>query len=186
MPEIIHRDIVITPNQSHMQIHLQRKHEKLQQDIMKQQKELQQVAEQLRMTGYGIVPSPQSSMASASAPITIRSQIARIAYESIDCGAHSDADHNKPSASNSSPANPDIEQQSYKMCDSFVNHSEQISAHGSVSRNPSPRQSLQTGLSEFDDSVHAQSSADVDDPDDGVDEADSKEFPLIITKETQH
>lgn len=183
--EILHRDIVITPNQSHMQIQLQRKHEKLQQDIMKQQQELQRVAEQLRMTGYGVVPSPQSSMANENVSINIRSHVARIAYESADCGVNSD-DHNQPSASSSSIANPDIERQSYKMCDSSGNHDEHRTAHESVSRSSSPQQSLQPNLPEFDDGVHAHTSASINRPNDSVDETDSKEFPQIVTKEAQH
>lgn len=40
VPEILHRDAIITSTQSHIQNQLQRKHEELQQLIMKQQEEV--------------------------------------------------------------------------------------------------------------------------------------------------
>lgn len=40
MPELLHRDAIITSTQSHIQNQLQRKHEELQQLIMKQQEEV--------------------------------------------------------------------------------------------------------------------------------------------------
>lgn len=43
VPEMLHRDAIITSTQSHIQNQLQRKHEELQQLIMKQQEELNKV-----------------------------------------------------------------------------------------------------------------------------------------------
>lgn len=43
MPEILHRDAIITSTQSHIQSQLQRKHEELQQLIIKQQEEVSKI-----------------------------------------------------------------------------------------------------------------------------------------------
>lgn len=56
VPEILHRDAIITSTQSHIQNQLQRKHEELQQLIMKQQEELQLVSEQLHLAQRGMLP----------------------------------------------------------------------------------------------------------------------------------
>lgn len=56
---ILHRDAVITSTQSHIQNQLQRKHEELQQLIMKQQEELQLVSEQLHLAQHGTLPITQ-------------------------------------------------------------------------------------------------------------------------------
>lgn len=131
---------------------------------MKQQKELQRVAEQLRLARYGMVPS----MSTANAPIDIRSQVGRIAYKSIDCGsaaaattttatatstttavvvAHSN-NVNQVSGASASLAHSDTEQQSYKLCD----HTD--SAHESVSRSSSPtHESRQSNAGEIDGSM---------------------------------
>lgn len=61
VPEILHRDAVITSTQSHIQNQLQRKHEELQQLIMKQQEELQLVSEQLHLAQRGMLPIVSSS-----------------------------------------------------------------------------------------------------------------------------
>lgn len=44
MPEMLHRDAIITSTQSHIQHQLQRKHEELQQLIMKQQEEVSTIS----------------------------------------------------------------------------------------------------------------------------------------------
>lgn len=122
MPELIHRDIVITPNQSHVQFQLQRQHERLQQDIIKQQKELQRVAEQLRMTRYAMAPS----MTNSNAPIDNHSHalhVNRNAYQSVDCVAQSDA-----MSGGNSPANSDTERRSINLNDGTVIQ-KQISTH---------------------------------------------------------
>lgn len=61
VPEILHRDAVITSTQSHIQNQLQRKHEELQQLIMKQQEELQLVSEQLHLAQRGMLPVVNST-----------------------------------------------------------------------------------------------------------------------------
>ncbi|XP_055380782.1 circadian locomoter output cycles protein kaput [Condylostylus longicornis] len=48
--------MVMTPNQSHVQDQLQRKHEELQKLIVQQQEELRRVSEQLLMARYGLLP----------------------------------------------------------------------------------------------------------------------------------
>lgn len=61
VPELLHRDAIITTTQSHIQNQLQRKHEELQQLIMKQQKELQLVSEQLHLAQRGMLPVVSST-----------------------------------------------------------------------------------------------------------------------------
>lgn len=61
VPEILHRDAIITSTQSHIQNQLQRKHEELQQLIMKQQEELQLVSEQLHLAQRGMLPVVSST-----------------------------------------------------------------------------------------------------------------------------
>lgn len=57
MPELLHRGIVLTSTQSHIQEQLQRKHKELQQLIIQQQEELRRVSEQLLMARtYGHLP----------------------------------------------------------------------------------------------------------------------------------
>lgn len=60
MPEILHRDAIITSTQSHIQSQLQRKHEELQKLIMKQQEELQLVSEQLHLAQHGMLTQMES------------------------------------------------------------------------------------------------------------------------------
>lgn len=167
MPVLIHRDIVITPNQSHVQIQLQRHHEKLQQDIIKQQKELQRVAEQLRMTRYAMAPS----MTHSNAPIDIRSHALhanRNVYQSVDCVAQSDA-MNKPSAG-SSPVNSDTERRSIKLIQ------KQITTHENVSRSSTPHQSMQSNLHQFDDGMRAEPSTSIDEHNENA-EIEPNKFP---------
>ncbi|XP_055322141.1 circadian locomoter output cycles protein kaput isoform X2 [Sitodiplosis mosellana] len=61
IPEILHRDAIITSTQSHIQNQLQRKHEELQQLIIKQQEELQLVSEQLHLAQRGMLPVVSST-----------------------------------------------------------------------------------------------------------------------------
>lgn len=61
VPEMLHRDAIITSTQSHIQNQLQRKHEELQQLIIKQQEELQLVSEQLHLAQRGILPVVSST-----------------------------------------------------------------------------------------------------------------------------
>lgn len=61
VPEMLHRDAIITSTQSHIQNQLQRKHEELQQLIMKQQEELQLVSEQLHLAQRGMLPVVSST-----------------------------------------------------------------------------------------------------------------------------
>lgn len=58
---MLHRDAIITSTQSHIQNQLQRKHEELQQLIIKQQEELQLVSEQLHLAQRGILPVVSST-----------------------------------------------------------------------------------------------------------------------------
>lgn len=60
-PEMLHRDAIITSSQSHIQNQLQRKHEELQQLIIKQQEELQLVSEQLHLAQRGMLPVVSST-----------------------------------------------------------------------------------------------------------------------------
>lgn len=50
-------NVSASPSQSHIQEHLQRKHEELQKLIVQQQDELRRLSEQLFMARYGIIPS---------------------------------------------------------------------------------------------------------------------------------
>lgn len=59
--EMLHRDAIITSTQSHIQNQLQRKHEELQQLIIKQQEELQLVSEQLHLAQRGMLPVVSST-----------------------------------------------------------------------------------------------------------------------------
>lgn len=52
-----HPNDVLSPAQSQLQDHLQRKHEELQKIIIQQQDELRRVSEQLFIARYGILPS---------------------------------------------------------------------------------------------------------------------------------
>lgn len=61
VPELLHRDAIISSTQSHIQNQLQRKHEELQQLIMKQQEELQLVSEQLHLAQRGMLPVVSST-----------------------------------------------------------------------------------------------------------------------------
>lgn len=61
LPEMFHRDVITTSAQSHVQGQLQRKHEELQQLIMKQQEELQLVSEQLHLAQHGMLPVVSSA-----------------------------------------------------------------------------------------------------------------------------
>lgn len=61
VPGMLHRDAIITSTQSIIQNQLQRKHEELQQLIMKQQGELQLVSEQLHVAQRGILPVVSST-----------------------------------------------------------------------------------------------------------------------------
>lgn len=61
LPEVLHRDAIITSTQSHIQNQLQRKHEELQKLIMKQQEELQLVSEQLHLAQRGMLPVVSST-----------------------------------------------------------------------------------------------------------------------------
>lgn len=55
--DFVHSSVVLSPAQSQLQDHLQRKHEELQKIIMQQQDELRRVSEQLFIARYGIIPS---------------------------------------------------------------------------------------------------------------------------------
>lgn len=55
------REVIITSTQSHIQNQLQRKHEELQQLIMKQQEELQMVSAQLHLAQRGMLPVVSST-----------------------------------------------------------------------------------------------------------------------------
>ncbi|XP_031619632.1 circadian locomoter output cycles protein kaput isoform X2 [Contarinia nasturtii] len=57
----LHRDAIITSTQLYIQSQLQRKHEELQQLIMKQQEELQLVSEHLHLAQRGMLPTPIES-----------------------------------------------------------------------------------------------------------------------------
>lgn len=56
-PDYSHPNVVMSPAQSQIQSHLQRKHEELQKLIVQQQDELRRVSEQLFMARCGIIPS---------------------------------------------------------------------------------------------------------------------------------
>lgn len=73
MPEILHRDAIITSTQSHIQSQLQRKHEELQKLIMKQQEELQLVSEQLHLAQHGMLTQIESQFSNRH-PIRVHPQ----------------------------------------------------------------------------------------------------------------
>lgn len=75
--DLIGSNVVITPAQTQIQDHLQRKHEELQQLIVHQQEELRRVSEQLLMARYGIIPTislPFVSSVGSNATSTITFQ----------------------------------------------------------------------------------------------------------------
>lgn len=88
VPEILHRDAVITSTQSHIQNQLQRKHEELQQLIMKQQEELQLVSEQLHLAQRGMLPVVSSTQTESH--VTDHHQMRPLQHqiEKIDHSAH--------------------------------------------------------------------------------------------------
>lgn len=119
---------------------------------MKQQKELERVAEQLRLARYGIVPA----LPNANVPVDIRSHIT---YKSVDYGPVVSDDVNQLSAGDTL-ANSDGEQQSYKLCDQSLGN-----AHETVSQSLSPRQhSLHLHSNETDGGMQARPNVNVVEP----------------------
>lgn len=155
--DILHRDVVITPTQSHIQNQLQRKHEELQQLIIQQQRELQRVSEQLQLARYGILPS----IGNTNLPIAIRpytQYVNRTSYQTINCSHPNEANQQQSAVllDNSS------DHQSIKPCESSISH-EEVMSHGKISCTSSPQQSVHN-LHEFE-SVHAHSSVSDNDLD---------------------
>lgn len=100
--DILGSNVVITPAQTQIQDHLQRKHEELQQLIVHQQEELRRVSEQLLMARYGIIPTialPFVSSVGSNATSTItypnqnnESQISNPVHTQTSDALHQDGD----------------------------------------------------------------------------------------------